>query len=124
MTDGKDAIIDFIAKGDSEDEWRVVLVEEGPWPGPIEEQLRRIQGRLYDCIDIVLDGQLAEKFPDSRGKRIILQLDCYNLPRGEVGEFFRRFADGVFLADGYREALQKGEYATEITLTIQFDNIH
>ena len=114
-------IVDFVAKGDSPGEWRMVLVEEGPWHGSVEPQLRRIQERMYGCIDAILDGQLAEKFPDSKGKRIIVQLDCYNVPRQEVEDFFDRFSAGIFRLDDYRSALKNCEFVKEIGFDINFE---
>lgn len=90
------AVVDFVAHGEADDEWKMVLVEQGPWDGPIEAQLRRLQERLYGTIDAALDGQLAEKFSESLGKRIVVQLDGYNMPKAEVAEFFERFSKGVF----------------------------
>ena len=124
MSDEKSTVVDFVSRGDSPDEWRVVLVEEGPWRDSIEEQLGRFQARLYDSIDAILDGQLAEKFPESKGKRVILQLDCYNVPALEVDQFFQRFSSQVFLLDDYRRALQGNPFVREIKLQIQFENIH
>ncbi|HET6396916.1 MAG TPA: DUF6572 domain-containing protein [Pseudoxanthomonas sp.] len=124
MSDEHTTVVDFVAKGDSPDEWKMVLVEEGPWVGPIDEQLRRIQERMYGCIDAALDGQLAESFPDSKGKRVIVQLDCYNVPRAEVEDFFQRFSSGVLTLEDYREALERSEFVEGLGFNISFDNIH
>lgn len=117
-------LVDFVAKGKSPNEWKMVLVEEGPWVGSIEGQLRRVQGRIYDCIDAALDGQLAEQFPESNGKHIIIRIDCYNLPRADVEDFFSRFTDGVFAVDDYREALDRSQFVQGIDFEINFDSIH
>lgn len=115
-------IVDFVAEGDSPEEWRMVLVEEGPWFGSVENQLRRIQERMYGCIDAALNGQLAEQFPGSKGKRIIMQLDCYNVPREEVEGFFGRFSAGVVCLDDYRRALERCEFVKEIRFDINFES--
>src|SRR5882757_8227165 len=96
MSKERTTLVDFIARGGTADEWNMVLVEQGPWTGSIESQLRRLQDRLYGTIDAALDGKLAEKFPESKGKKIIIRLDGYNLPKAEVAEFFDRFSKGVF----------------------------
>lgn len=124
MSNESTTVVDFVARGEAPDEWRMVLVEEGPWPKPINEQLRRVQTRLYGCIDAAIDGQLAEQFPESKGKKIIIQLDCYNLPREEVSEFFDRFSDGVLKTEDYRDALLNNENAKSISFKINFDAIH
>lgn len=124
MTGERTSVVDFIAKGKSPNEWKMVLVEEGPWAGPIDDQLRRIQGRIYDCIDAALDGQLMEKFPESKGKRVVIQLDCYNVPKAEVKEFFQHFSAGVFAVDDYRKALEESQFVQDISFEINFDSIH
>jgi hypothetical protein len=124
MSNGHTTVIDFVAKGDSPDEWKLVLVEEGPWHDPISAQLRRVQERLYECIDATLDGQLAERFPESNGKKIIIRLDCYNLPKQEVTEFFNNFSKGVFSAGDYQEAIKQNDFVRDISFEVSFDSIH
>jgi hypothetical protein len=116
-------VVDFVASGDSPDEWKMVLVEEGPWFGSIDDQLRRIQERMYGCIDAALDGQLAQRFPESKGKRIILRLDCYNVPQSEVEDFFQRFSSGIFALEDYRQALENSEHVRDFGFEIDFDRI-
>jgi len=116
-------VVDFVAKGDTPDEWKMVLVEEGPWADPVDAELRRVQERLYGTIDAALDGQLAEKFPESRGKKIIVQLDCYNCPGTEVAEFFDRFSKGVFATADYKQALDKSQFVSGITFRLNLETI-
>lgn len=116
--------VDFVAKGRFPNEWRMVLVEEGPWPGSVENQLRRIQERMYGCIDAALDGQLAQKFPESIGKRLVIELNCYNVPHAEVEGFFRRFSAGALVSDDYQEALRSNQFVQGIGFEISFDKIH
>ncbi|MFZ3343068.1 MAG: hypothetical protein WA213_19460 [Terriglobales bacterium] len=117
-------IVDFVARGEAEDEWKMVLVEQGPWAGPIDDQLRRLQERLYGTIDAALDGQLAEQFPESRGKKLIVQLDAYNVPRAEVSEFFDRFSEGVLSTADYRQALKNNQFVKGITFELNFESIN
>lgn len=124
MSSERTTIVDFVARGDTPNEWKMVLVEEGPWADSIDDQLRRLQERMYGCIDAALDGQLAESFPESKGKRVIVHLDCYNVPRAEVEDFFRRFSSGVLSLEDYRQALEHNEFVQGIGFGISFDNIH
>lgn len=124
MNDERTTYIDFVAKGDSPEVWKIVLVEQGPWSGSIDDQLRRIQDRLYGCVDAALDGQLAGRFSESKGKDIVIRLDCYNVPREEVEEFFYSFSKGIFAIDDYREALDRSSFARSIDFEISFDSIH
>jgi hypothetical protein len=116
--------IDFIAKGQTEDEWLIVLVEAGPWCPPYEEELRRLQDRLYGCIKAALDGQLAEKFPQTRGRRVRIRLDGYNLPREETLAFFDRFSTGALRLPDYVQALARSENVSGVDFEINLDQIH
>ncbi len=123
MANERSTLVDFVVK-ESDAEWKLVLVEEGPWEGPIEIRLSRIQDRLYGCLDAVLDGKLYEQFPDSKDKKIVIQLDCYNAPAAEVSDFFDRFSNGVLTTTDYRKALKGNKYVRDIQFAITFDSIH
>jgi hypothetical protein len=73
----------------------MVLVEEGPWGAQVHDHLVRLQGRIYGCLDAALDGQLAEKFPRLKGRTVVVQVDCYELPQTPIEDFIRRFSEGV-----------------------------
>ena len=102
----------------------MVLVEQGPWTGLIDDQLKRLQERLYGTIDAALEGQLAEQFPESKGKKLIVQLDAYNVPRAEVSEFFDRFSGGVLSTPDYRQALKNNLFVKGITFELNFESIN
>jgi hypothetical protein len=69
------------------------LVEEGPWPQQHRDELRALQKRLFDTVEVVADGKVAERFPESKGKSICIRLDCYDLPVGPVNALFARFQE-------------------------------
>jgi len=117
---GRELVVDFVARGASSNEWKLVIVEEGPWIGLVEDHLRRVQERLYDCMDAALEGRVAERFPESRGARTVVQLDCYNVPRAEVEEFFERFSSGVMAVSDNRQALEKSEFVADIAFKVFF----
>lgn len=121
MSEPFELTVDFFAKGENPGEYRMVLVEEGPWTEPYTTRIEHLQERLYGCIDAAIDGQLAAKFPESKGARIIIQMDCYDAPREEIEDFFHRFSEGVLLADAYRRALQATDFIRDISFSISFD---
>jgi hypothetical protein len=115
-------VVDFVAKGVNDDEWRMVLVEEGPWKSPLlEDELRRLQNRLYDCIDAAIDGQLAERFPQTARKRLVIQVDGYHLPEADVRDFFDRFTAGVLATPDYRKAMLESPYVADIAFELNLD---
>jgi hypothetical protein len=88
--------IDLVTEHPETGVFAIILVETGPWaPGTEQAELRRIQGRLYDCVDVAVDGQLAAKYPDSKGRPVRIQLDTYDIPEELVRPFFDRFAEHV-----------------------------
>lgn len=87
--------VNFITFDEARDACLMVLVEEGPWTGPITDHLHRLQDRIYGCLEAALDGQLAEQFPNSQGKTIVVRIDCYDLPREEISDFTDRFVEGI-----------------------------
>jgi len=116
-------VVDFVARGKCPDEWQMVLVEEGPWTEPTEVALRRIQNRLYGAIDGAVQGKLAEQFPESRGKKIVIQLDCYNGPSRELAAFFDRFSSGVLEIEEYKKALECNPFVSGFAFRASFQTL-
>lgn len=114
-------VVDFIASEHSGNEWKMVIIEEGDWSGEISNHLHRIQERFYECIDAALDGQLAEQFPESKGKDIVIQLDCYDAPKEEILDFFNSFSGMVMSLPDYDYALKNSEFVKSINFEITFD---
>ena len=69
------------------------LVEEGPWPTDHSQHLRALQKRLFDVIEVIAEGKLAERFPASKGRRMCVRLDCYDLPATPVDALFAAFQE-------------------------------
>ena len=66
----RQATIDYITHSKDLSEFALYLIEKGPWTEPVREKLLPIQERIYTVVDVVLDGQLASDYPDSRGKKV------------------------------------------------------
>lgn len=85
---------DFVTFDDDRDACLLIMVEQN-WTGPVDDNLRALQSRFYGCLNAVLDGDLAEKFPASKGRVIILRVDCYDLPVDPISDFVERFEVGI-----------------------------
>ena len=80
-----DVRIDLVVRDPATGDIRLVFVEEGPWPDPQEsELLARLQARIYDAVDAVVDGTFAERFPETHGCFFRFVLDCFKAPPPEV----------------------------------------
>lgn len=113
-------MVNFVAFDEERDACLLVLVEEA-WTGSIEDHLRSLQERLYGCLDAALDGNLAEQLPKSRGKPIILQIDCYDLPREEINDFVERFAAGVTKMPDY--STDSSRYVSSFQFEVNHDRL-
>jgi len=111
MRSSNEFIIDFVARGDTDKEWKLVLVEEGPWE-ELESEMKRLQDRLYNCLEAALDGLIAEQFPDTIGSAIVIQLDGYNLPDDAVSAFWRTFSSHVLNFPDFAQALASSEFVS------------
>lgn len=98
----------------------MVLVEEGPWDD-VRSSLRRLQDRLYTCIDAAIEGKLAERYPDSAGANVLIRLDGYNLPMPDAREFFDRFSSAVLELPDYKAALDSSPYVSGIQFVACFE---
>lgn len=108
--------VDFVAK----DPWRMILVEEGPWDD-LAHELKRLQDRLYSCLEAVIDGQLAEKYPESTGHVVTIELHGYNLPQDEVSIFFSRFSSSVLKLPDYAQAFTESGYVSGVYFFATFE---
>ena len=110
----------FVTKGSALDEWQVVLTAVGPWHD-VPRELLKLQDRLYDCVDAILDGQVAATFPALKGCRVVIRVICVDAPVSEVRAFFERFTQGIFQQADYRKARDQREYASDIGFAISFE---
>ncbi len=116
--------VDFVARGADANSWHLVLVEQGPWPAAdVTSELRRVQDRLYGCLDAALDGKVAEKFPDSTGRRITIRLDAYDLPEVEVRDFFNAFASQVLKTPDYATALAGSQWVSAVEFELSLRDL-
>jgi hypothetical protein len=114
--------VDFVAFDADKDAWLLVLVEQGPWRGDVEERLRRLQDRLYGCLEAALDGQVAERFPETANKKPIIRVDCYNVPRDDVDDFMRRFLEGIREVSDYSP--NSSPWVRSFEFEVNYDQIH
>jgi hypothetical protein len=115
--------IDIIAEDPKRKEWVLYLVEEGPWRRrAIEDRLRTLQNRIYDAVDVVLGGHLASKFPDSKGRSVRIQVDCYDEPPADLGMVVREIARFIKKSAEYQTDIKKSEFTKGIRIVIRTDS--
>ena len=114
--------IDIISVNPTTGEYILILVEDGPWPDELShlgECLTRIQNRIYDSIDIAIDGHLAAKYPDAKGKPVRVQVDS---PHGAPQQLRRLIVElRTFLNQKngeYDIAINKSIFVTDVRLVM------
>ena len=104
--------------------WVMILVEEGPWPDDeITSNLRRIQERFHNCVDVAVDGHLARLYPKSKGKPAVVRLDCYDTPDAPVREFVHRFAAHIHDAAEIQRDLRAKRFVASLRFEYSWDTL-
>ena len=114
--------IDFIAFDEERDACLLVLVEEGPWTGSVEDHLRALQDRLYGCLAAALDGQVAERFPRAANMKVVVRVDCFGVPREPMDEFMERFSKGVLEMPDFSPS--SSSWVLSFEFEVNHDSIH
>ena len=100
--------IDLITHDPASDEFVLYLVEDGPWSETeeaMQADLRRVQTRLYDAIDIVIDGQLLERYPESEGKAVRIQVDSPSGVPAALDRLVKRFQQRLATDTGIKASI-------------------
>lgn len=80
------AVIDLITLDSASDTVILVMTERRPW-GASAEQVKQIEEKLNRYMGYVLDGFLAQQYPQYLGNRVQIRLDCAEQPHGEAVRF-------------------------------------
>lgn len=88
-------IIDLITPDHQRGEVVLKIFEPRPW-GAVERQLHQLEDKLNAYFGYVLDGFLAEQYPQYRDLPATIRLECVEDPRAEERPFLEaaaRFAE-------------------------------
>ena len=79
-------VIDLIAVDAVTGKVVLVMIERRLW-GTSPQQFQQIEEKVNRYMGYVLDGFLAEQYPQYRGKLVQIRLDCAEAPHGEAVRF-------------------------------------
>jgi len=105
--------IDIVTQDPVNDEVVMYLVDDGPWPDDDAgwiERLRPIQEWLYGAADAAIDGHLAARYPDMRGKKVRIQVDSPSGCPPQLESLVQRFQQALAESHDYREAVLRSEF--------------
>jgi hypothetical protein len=92
------AIIDLITLEKATDTVVLVMIERRPWGDAqpqLAPQITQIEEKVNRYMGYVLDGFLAEQYPQYRGKMVRIRLDCAEEPHGESARFVAAMTDAI-----------------------------
>jgi len=61
----------------------LIMVESRAW-GTDDNQPTQLKNKINAYVGFVADGSLAQRYPETAGQRIDIQLDCVAAPTGEI----------------------------------------
>ena len=79
-------ILDLITLDGATDKVVLAMIERRPW-GSDPRQLQQIEEKINRYLGYVLDGYLADHYPQYEGRRVQIRLDCAEPPHGEALQF-------------------------------------
>jgi len=88
------AVVDLITLDKASDTVVLVMTERRPW-GAAAEQVKQIEEKVNRYMGYVLDGFLAEQYPQYQGKSVQIRLDCADAPHGESVRFVEAMTDAI-----------------------------
>jgi hypothetical protein len=87
-------MVDLITVDPASGQVVLAMFERRPW-GSDPGQFGQIEEKINRYMGYVLDGFLAEQYPQYVGKPVALRLDCAEAPEGEAARFVAAAADAT-----------------------------
>lgn len=109
--------VDYITHTEDKAEYALYLVEDAPWENT-ENRVKVMQDRVYTALDAVLDGQLASDYPDSRGKKVRIEVVCRGPnPPSRFQEVVNRLNEIVNTTGDYKRDIDTSEVVCSLRVT-------
>lgn len=84
-------LLDLIARDPADDRVVLTMIERRPWGladgAALARQFAQIEEKINRYLGYVLDGFLAEHYPQYVGKQVRIRLRCAEPPAGEAARF-------------------------------------
>jgi len=113
----EEVTIDYITHNPDKTEFALYLVEGGDWSN-LSDRLQVLQNRIYNAVDITLDGQLASGYPDSRGKKVRIDVVAKGdiSPPKEVKRLVDRLNEIVNTEDDYVGDIEGANFLSSLSI--------
>ncbi len=108
--------IDLVVDEPKSGEFVLCLVESPPWhEEPLADRMRKIQNRIYLAVDAILDGYVAQKYPESSGRAMRIQVDAYSSPP-EIETLISNLNNFVNSEKDYLASVGIGKFAVSLRI--------
>jgi hypothetical protein len=87
-------IVDLITLDPATDKVVLAMIERRPW-GAAPHQFAQIEEKINRYLGYVLEGFLAEQYPQYEGRRVTIRLDCAEAPHGDAVNFVRAAENAI-----------------------------
>ena len=87
-------VVDAVTFEEKTSTYRLVLLVDVPWDQSTR-QLLALQDKLNNYIGFALDGPMAERYPGSDGKDVIVRLQCPTAPTGRTAKTLQQMEGGL-----------------------------
>jgi hypothetical protein len=82
-------------------------------------RLRAIQARVYNAVDVAIDGHLARVHPESSGSKVRIQVDLHDKPPDVVEALVRKLADHIAGSEEYRHDIEASEHIEGLRILVK-----
>jgi hypothetical protein len=87
-------MVDLITLDPATDKVVLVMIERRAW-GASPQQFGQIEEKINRYLGYVLDGFLAEHYPQYEGRRVTIRLDCVEDPHGDAVAFVQAASHAI-----------------------------
>ena len=84
-------VVDLISVDAASNKVVLTMIERRPW-GASDRQFQQIEEKINRYMGYVLDGFLAEQYPQYEGKAVQIRLECAEEPHGDAVLFVQAAA--------------------------------
>jgi hypothetical protein len=92
--------VDLVTHDPERDQFVLIIVHSGGWDGSADEEDSLLQ-KLNSYLHFVLDGELAQRYPQATGQKIRLQIDSASDPPNNISRLISE-ADGQMMPRNIR----------------------
>lgn len=84
-------VVDLLTFNQKHNEFVFHIIEPREWTD-LSTQLSQLQAKIRSYLSYVLDGALADDYPDSVGSGVAFRLDCAHRPSKKANHFVNQTA--------------------------------